>query len=89
VKKGKPKIPPAPPQEKEIRIPLKQKTAQNIMVLNEMVAQKLAELNEAQNNLQNHVLPLCTERGLPDGARVVQVTEKAPWELVVKVPKGK
>jgi hypothetical protein len=89
VSKAKPKIPPAPPQEKEIRIPIKQKTAQNILVMNQMVAKKVAELNEAQANLQNHVLPICTERGLPDGARVVQVTEKAPWELIVMVPKGK
>lgn len=73
-------------KQREIRIPIKQKTAENILVMNEMVGQKMRELQEAQTNLKNHILPICTERGLPEGAQVVQVTEKAPWELVVMVP---
>lgn len=78
---------PAPAKMKELRIPIKKKTAQNILAMNTMVGQKQQELTEAQANLQNHVLPLLTERGLPDGSLVTQVTEKEPWELVVMVPK--
>ncbi len=73
--------------EREVRIPIREKTARNILTMNTLVSQKIEELNEAQANLQNHILPLCTEKGLPNGARVVQVTEKTPWELVVMVPK--
>jgi hypothetical protein len=74
---------------KELRISIKEKTAKNILTMNSLVSQKVQELNEAQTNLQNHVVPLLTERNLPEGAQVVQVTEKAPWELVVLVPKSK
>lgn len=75
------------PKFKEVRIPIKQATARNILALNEIVGQKLSEVREAQAHLQNHVLPICTEKGLPEGTQIVQVTEKAPWELVVKVPR--
>ena len=74
---------------KELRIPIKKKTAENILTMNSAVAQKLVELRDAQANLQNHVVPLLTERGLPDAAQVVEVTEKPPYQLVVMVPKGK
>lgn len=82
-------IPPAPPKMKELHIPIKKKTAENIMTMNNLVGQKLSELREAQANLQNHVVPLITERGLPDATQVVRVTEEPPYELVVMVPKGK
>lgn len=94
-RKGKSEIrkrPPGTPIEpklKEIRIPIKKKTADNILVMNRVVSQKLSELREAQANLQNHVVPLITERGLPDATQVVEVTEEPPYELVVMVPKGK
>lgn len=88
VRRGKSGIKKQPPRgERELRIPLKEKTARNILALNNLVGQKMGELQEAQVNLQNHILPICTERGVPEGARIVQVTEKAPWELVLKVPK--
>lgn len=81
-------IPPTP-KMKELRIAIKKKTAENILTMNNLVGQKLAELRDAQANLQNHVVPLITERGLPDATQVVEVTEKPPYELVVMVPKGK
>lgn len=80
MRKGKSDIPlRAPSGAKQVRIPLKQKTAENIMQLNVAVA-------EAQARLQNHVLPLLTERGIMNG-QVIRVTEKPPYELVVLVPK--
>lgn len=85
---GKSGIPKRPPKlrEKEIRIPLKQKTAENIMQLNAQVTAKMAELEDAQVKLQNHVLPILTEHDILNG-RVVEVTEKKPYELVLMVPK--
>lgn len=78
---------PSTPRLKELHIPIKKKTADNIVTMNNLVGQKLSELREAQANLQNHVVPLITERGLPDATQVVRVTEKPPYELVVMVPK--
>jgi SOS response regulatory protein OraA/RecX len=71
--------------EKEVRIKLKKKTAENIIELNDQVSVKLAEFKEAQVRLQNHVLPILTEHDILDG-RVVEVTEKEPFELVLMVP---
>lgn len=71
---------------KEIRIPIKKKTAENIIRMNAFVAEKQAELQDALGQMQNHVLPILTERGYEKG-RVVQVTSKEPYELVLEVPK--
>lgn len=72
--------------EKEVRIRLKKKTAENIMQLNAQVTEAVIALQDAQVKLQNHVLPILTERDILDG-RVVEVTEKEPYELVLMVPK--
>jgi hypothetical protein len=80
VRKGKSGIPkrpagtPQPPKMKELRIPIKKRTAENIIAMNNAVGVKVAELQEAQTNLQNHVLPILTERGMPDESVVVKVT---------------
>lgn len=73
-------------REKEVRIPLKQKTAENIMQLNQQVTATLAAAQDAQVKLQNHVLPILTEHDILNG-RVVEVTEKKPYELVLMVPR--
>lgn len=88
-KSGIQKRPPGTPQpakEKEIRIPIKKKTAENILRMNGAVAAAQRQAEDAQRELINHTLPLLTERGIENG-RVVQVTEKEPYELVVMVPK--
>jgi hypothetical protein len=71
---------------KELRIPIKKKTAENIWRMNQAVAQAVAQVKEAQRELENHILPLLTERCL-EGATVKEVTEKEPYQLVVLVPK--
>lgn len=70
----------------EKRIPIKKKTAENIARVNQEVTQKADELQQLQKNLEMHIMPLLTEAGVEAG-RVVQVTEKPPYELVVQLPK--
>lgn len=87
MRKGKPGIPKRPSSKtRELRIPIKQKTAENIATLNTMVEQKRGELQKAMADLSNHILPLVTEGKVPEGAQVEQVTDKPPYELVVRVP---
>lgn len=74
------------PKFKDVRLPIKKKTAENILKMNAIVSQKQAELQQAIEQMQNHILPLITEAGLENG-RVVQVTEAPPYELVIQVPK--
>lgn len=74
-------------REKEVRIAIKQVTAENILEMNKAVTRAESALVVASKDLQNHVLPLLTEHGLKPGCRVVEVTEEEPYELVVMVPK--
>lgn len=87
MRRGKPGIQKQPSSKtRELRIPLKQKTAENILKLNKMVSLRKAELDRAVADLSNHILPLTTEGKIPEGAVIEQVTEEAPYELVVRVP---
>ena len=72
---------------KELKIPVKPKTAANIRTMNSLVVQKQQELRDAQANLQNHIVPLLTERGLPDDAIVHRLTDETPAHLVILIPK--
>lgn len=82
----RPPGPPVPKRGKQVRVPIKKKTAENIMAMNAEVSRCRALLADAQRNLENHVLPLLTERGL-EKLLVIEVTEKEPYELVLEIPK--
>lgn len=91
MRKGKSNInkrPPAvkAPAMKEVRIPLKKMTWENAHKMNNQVTRTAAEADKAFINLQNHLAPLLTERNLTQG-QVKAITDKAPYELVVLVPK--
>lgn len=90
MQRGKSGIQKRPPngaaKTREVRIPIKKKTAENLIRMNEQVAQKKAEYQDAVTQMYNHALPLLTERGLEKG-QVVGVTPEAPYELILQVPK--
>lgn len=86
MRKGKSGIQKRPSREREVRIPIKKKTAENIVAMNNAVAKAQAELANAQREQINHVLPILTENGY-ERARVVEVSDKEPFYLVVMVPK--
>ena len=80
----------AAPKEKEIRIPIKKKTAENILTLNGIVNQKWAEYQQAVQMRELGMQPILTEAGIDAKGGKIQVkecTEKPPYELVVGITK--
>jgi hypothetical protein len=86
VRKGKSDIPKRTTRFREVRVNIKPKTAENLHAASAAVDRAKAALADAERNLMNHMLPLLTEHGL-EGCRQIEVTEKAPWQLVAKIPK--
>jgi hypothetical protein len=74
------------PKTKQVRVPIKKKTAENMIRMNQVVDQKRAEYQEAMTNAYNHCLPILTEHGY-EKAKVLGVSSEAPYELVLELPK--
>lgn len=81
-KKQAPKEPEAP---KEVRLPLKKLTRDNLEALNQNIGQARAALALAEQRFLDSVRPLMTEAGVEGIPR--QITDTEPYELVIEVTK--
>ena len=65
------------PAPREVRIPLTPATAVNLTALN-------AAVSAASQRFDDHIRSLLTQHGIVQG-RATQITDSAPYELVVAV----
>lgn len=75
-----------PKEPKEVRIPLKKLTRDNLEALNQNIRQHQQALQIAEQRFLDSVRPLLTEAGIAD-AKPKQITDAEPYELVVEVTK--
>ncbi len=81
----KAKVDPAAPRE--TRIPIRQKTAENLLALNRARDEAMRAVEAIENRIHDHLRPLYTEAGIEEG-KCLEITEQAPHELVVVVTKS-
>lgn len=75
----------AAPAGTHVRIPLKEATAKNLLLLNGELQVARAQFALNQQRLQDSLRSFFTEHDLPNGSRAIEVTEHPPYELVVLV----
>lgn len=71
----------------ELHIPLKAKTASNLAALNAEVQRTQDAAQRAADLWQAGVMPILTEHEFTSG-RVLNITEKEPFEIVIAVPRA-
>jgi len=81
-----PKKEKAEPVKREVSIPIKKQTRDNIHALNQQVVEIKQALAIAEQRLLDSIRPLLTEAELQE-AVPIRVTDEEPYALIVEVTK--